>query len=114
MPYPAPTTGVGVACQITLGAKTFTLSLSGANTHQMVPTLKDAAGTLKTPVASFIYTSTSPSVATVSASGLVTGVKKGGAVIEVCYPTYDNSHGTHTNGTHMEKIYAEVNIKVVI
>jgi hypothetical protein len=58
-------------------------------------------------------------VATVSASGLVTAVAQGGTVVEVSYPTFNNtvgdvvSPGNIMNGLPINKVYAEVNVTVL-
>lgn len=58
-------------------------------------------------------------VATVSATGLITGVTAGGTTVEVSYPTFNNSvgnvasSGNVMNGLPINKIYAEVNVTVV-
>lgn len=61
----------------------------------------------------------SPSaVATVSGSGLITGVTQGGTTVEVSYPTFNNavgsvaSSGNIMNGLPINKVYAEVNVTV--
>lgn len=62
---------------------------------------------------------TSTAVCTVSATGLITGVAAGGAVVEVSYPTFNNSTGNISssgnimNGLPSNKIYAGVSVNVV-
>lgn len=57
-------------------------------------------------------------VATVSGSGLITGVTAGGTVVEISYPAYNNTVGTVAssgnimNGLPINKVYAEVNVTV--
>lgn len=57
-------------------------------------------------------------VATVSGSGLITGANLGHTVLEVSYPTFDNTTGNVNspnnvmNGLPLNKVYAEVNILV--
>lgn len=64
------------------------------------------------------FVSYSPSVATVSVNGLITAVAKGGAVIEVSYPAFNNavgnvvSSGNAMNGLPINKIYKEINVTV--
>lgn len=67
------------------------------------------------------YTSYSPGVATVSAAGLITGVSKGEAVIEVSYPVFNNGAGStgalpnpgqEMAGLPAAKIYKEINVSV--
>ena len=192
MPFPAPTTGLGVVTKVAVDSTQLTLSLSGTKTHQIVPALQDAAGTVKSGVslvltqvalasggittytgtitggganalagsefvvsgfsnavnngtflvlsstattltldnsssvaethaataiqegsAPLIFVSRNPQFVSVSASGLITAVAKGSAVIEVCYPVFDNAHGKHTDGTPLEKVYNEINTKVI-
>jgi len=85
-----------------------TLVLSNAvgvtETHAATATPDDAVA--------FKYVSRSPAYATVSTSGKVTGVAKGGAVIEVSYPLFGNSRGVAPSGEYIEKVYKEVNITV--
>lgn len=65
------------------------------------------------------YVSYSSGTATVSASGLLTAVAEGHSVVEVSYPAFNNSvgdivsSGNVMNGLPINKIYAEVNVKVV-
>lgn len=85
-----------------------TLTLTNANgvtdTHAATATSEDTLA--------WTYISRNPSFATVSATGLITGVAKGGAVIEVSYPVFANSFGNNPDGTPREKIYAEINVTV--
>lgn len=65
------------------------------------------------------YITYSSGVATVSATGLITSVAEGGSIVEVSYPTFNNSvgavvsSGNIMNGTPIMKVYAEVNVSVV-
>jgi hypothetical protein len=43
MPYPPPTTGLGVSARVEVDATTVTLSLSGTTTHQIVASVVDTA-----------------------------------------------------------------------
>lgn len=106
------TDGIGVAAKVGADANTILLSLSGTNTHTIVPTLSDAAGTAKTIVAAHKFVSRNPYVATVTAGGIVTGVHKGQVTVEVSYPAFDNSHGLASDGTHAEKVYQEITVTV--
>lgn len=125
-----------------------------ANTCQLTVVLKDVAGTTYTPVGSPVYFSSAdpankagaapawyspsnfagydPNVASVSSSGLITARALGQAIIEVQFPTFDNTlsspqaGGTYpantpgTSGTATpqqsnpnEMIYAQVVVNVV-
>lgn len=89
-------------------------------------TLENAAGVAETHAATattegsadVTFVSYSPSVATVDANGLITAVAKGGAVIEVSYPAFNNavgnvaSTGNPMNGLPINKIYKEINVSV--
>lgn len=87
-------------------ATTLTVSNTAgvAETHAGTATVDD--------VNPFTYISRNPSFATVSASGLITGVAKGASVIEVSYPVFDNTSGTGPDGTYVQKLYAEINVTV--
>src|SRR5271163_328251 len=58
-------------------------------------------------------------VASVSSTGLITALGAGGTVVEVNYPTFNNTVGTYSsgssilNGTYLNKVYGEVNLTVV-
>jgi hypothetical protein len=58
-------------------------------------------------------------IATVSASGLITAVALGGTVVEVSYPFANNTVGDVVssrnimNGLPINKVYAEVNVRVI-
>jgi len=62
---------------------------------------------------------TQHNIATVSATGLVTAVAQGGTVVEVSYPTFNNSvgdvvsSGNIMNGLPINKVYAELNVTVL-
>lgn len=110
---PAPTSGVGVPAMVTVDAQNVSLSMSGTHTHQITAAVKDLAGTGQTAASAFSYISLNPSVATVNASGMITGVKQGDCVIEVSYPLANNTKGVHpTTGAYIEKIYAEINVRI--
>jgi hypothetical protein len=89
-----------------------TLSLSGTNTHQLAPVLKDIAGSAQSASQSFKYVSRNPAVATVSVSGLVTGVSRGTCVIEVAYPAFNGSFLSGSDGLPSQKIYNEIIVSV--
>ena len=111
----SPTTGIGVHVNLTLDtdpSHQLALSLSGTNTHQITPVAKDVAGTTQTATQSFAYVSRNPSVATVSGTGLITGVKRGSAIIEVSYPFANNQAGVGADGQHICRIYNEINVTV--
>lgn len=76
---PVPVTGV------TIAPKTATLSLAGTKTQQLTPTIAPTGATDK----AVTYVSADPTKATVSASGLVTGVAVGTTTITVT--THDGS-----------------------
>lgn len=67
---------------------------------------------------SITYFSSNASYATVSATGLITAVKAGEAIIEVSYPAFNNTAGAISapsnvmNGTPTAKIYKEMNVHV--
>jgi hypothetical protein len=110
-----PTSGIGVDAYLTLDTDpthALTLSLSGTNTHQLVPVLKDGANTTQSATQSVTYISRNPSVATVSAGGLITGVKRGGVLIEAAYPFANNTIGNGPDGLPVVKICNEVNVTV--
>lgn len=106
------TDGLGVALSVVGDAKIVTLSLAGTKTRQIATTVYDAAVSVKTQAATVRYISRNPTVATVSAGGLITGVTKGQATIEVSYPVFENGHGLANDGTHAEKIYHEITVVV--
>lgn len=58
------------------------------------------------------YVSRNTGIATVSASGLVTGVAKGYATVEAAYPAFNNTVGKYTDGTPLNKIFQEINVTV--
>lgn len=91
------------------GTTTLTLTNAAAasETHAGTATSSDATYP-------FVFISRSTAQATVSLSGLITSVAEGGAVIEVSYPFGGNSEGTANDGTYNDKIYAEVNVSVVV
>lgn len=96
---------------------TFLCTASTATTLTLVnavAVLETHAGTATSDDAvAFAFISRNPAVATVSATGLITGVIKGGTVIEVSYPTFGNSEGKASDGSYADKIYAEIDVTVV-
>ena len=109
------TTGIGIHAALTLEtdpSHVLSLSLSGTNTHQLVPTLKDVAGTTQSATQPFKYISRNPSVATVNATGLITAVKRGCAIIEAAYPFANNTGGNNSDGLPVTKIYNEVHVTI--
>lgn len=50
--------------------------------------------------------------ATVSATGLITGVALGVAVIEASAPTFSNTIGLNPDGSPVNKVYSEINVHV--
>lgn len=96
------------------GSSTTTLTLANiaavAETH---------AGTaVQDESAALTYVSYSAAAATVSATGLLTGVAEGVTTVEVSYPTFNNSVGSIVssgnimNGLPINKIFTEVNVYV--
>jgi hypothetical protein len=93
-------------------ATTLTLANAAgvAETHAGTATSDDAVP--------FGFYSSNPSVATVSAAGLITGVSRGGVTVEVSYPTFGNIEGRLNNapgglpGSYADKIYSEINVTV--
>jgi uncharacterized protein YjdB len=111
----SPTSGIGVHVNLTLDtdpSHALSLSLSGTSTHQITAVVKDVAGSTQTATQGFAYTSRNPSVATVSGSGLITGLKRGSAIVEVSYPFGNNACGTGSDGQHLCRIYNEINVQV--
>jgi hypothetical protein len=123
-----------------------TLSLSGAtyggtvyaDTCQLTTVLKDVANTTYTPVGSPVYKSYNDpaagapawyrpsafagyngSVASVSSTGLITGLALGQAVIEVQFPTLDfasaaaDPEPSQASGDPVQMIYAQIVVTVV-
>ena len=118
-------------------------------TCQLTTVLKDVANTTYTPVGSPVYLSymdplaannestwykpspfvppsSSPayngSIASVSSSGLITALAVGQAIVEVQFPTFDNTIGNQTGGTTnpnptaynpLQMIYAQIIVTVV-
>jgi hypothetical protein len=110
-----PTNGINADIYLNLDtdpSHTLALSLSGTNTHQIVPVLKDGAGTTQTATQSVTYVSRNASVATVSGSGLITGVKRGSVIVEAAYPFGNNSIGNGADGLPVVKIHNEIAVTV--
>jgi hypothetical protein len=105
---------------LSLGAKTYG-GTAYAKTCQLTAVLKDVANTTYSPVGSAVYVSYNdpavdgdgdtaawynpsnfagydPSVASVSSSGLITGLAVGQAIIEVQFPTFDNTNSSPAAG----------------
>jgi len=87
-------------------ATTLTLANTGgvAETHAGTATQEGSVA--------FAYVSRNTLVATVSATGVITGVTKGGVVVEVSYPAFDNSVGKTVDGSYALKIYKEISVVV--
>lgn len=87
-------------------ATTLTLAnaVGVAETHAGTATSDDAVA--------FAFVSRNTAVATVSATGLITGVSKGGVTVEVSYPAFGNSEGKASDGSYNDKIWAEINVTV--
>lgn len=117
---------------ICTASSTTTLTLANPNstseTHAATATAQESGNSLtyvaygfKTLTGNTYQPSgTSTAVATVSATGLITAVAEGGTVVEVSYPTFNNTAGTTgaASGNPMHnlpliKIYGEVSVSVV-
>jgi Bacterial Ig-like domain (group 2) len=91
MSFPNPTDGVGTPTTVLLDFASIlsiaaTVPIHVGGTYQIpAPTLIDSVGNIITPESSFSYSSRNSNVATVSDSGLVTGVSLGSATIQVSY-----------------------------
>lgn len=122
------TTGLEVAAQVVItsafngnGYHVQELSLSATSpdstTYQISAQAEDMAGNVEvaSPAIALTYWSQNPSVASVNSSGLVTAHAVGKTVIEVSYPTFANTLGDVPNfGWPYEKIWSEINVKVVL
>jgi hypothetical protein len=94
------------------GTTTITLANTAgvAETHAGTATSDDAVP--------FGFISRNTGVASVSSSGLITGVSRGGTTVEVSYPTFGNTEGRLNDapggnpGSYADKIYAEINVTV--
>lgn len=96
-----------------------TTTLTLANPDAIAETHAATATSQESGTNEITFVSYSSSVATVSATGLITSVAEGGSIIEVSYPTFNNtvgavvSSGNIMNGLPIMKVYAEVNVTVV-
>ena len=102
---------------ICTGSTTTTLTLGNpfaiAETHAATATL-DEPSSIPFEVVSY-----SPGVVEAHSAGsplatILEAVAVGAAVVEVSYQTFNNSLGTNPQGTYAEKIYAEINVQVVL
>src|ERR1700680_2212361 len=126
------------ALQLSLSGKTIGGTVY-ASTCQLTVVLKDVAGTTYTPVGSPVYVSygdpnnaagSPPSwykpsalsgytaeIVSVSSSGLITSRALGQSVVEVAFPTFDNTLGVGPSDINMAEpimnIYAQVLVTVV-
>jgi len=117
---------------VATASSTTTLTLENgiaiAETHAGTATSQESATNLLTYVAypaktlsgnTYQPSGTTVAVATVSSTGLITAVAKGGIEVEVSFPTFNNSigdivsSGNVMNGLPINKIYATVNVTVV-
>jgi hypothetical protein len=116
---------------IATASTTTTLTLenpnSTAETHAATATAQESGNSLKYVAYGFktltgnTYqpSGTTTAVVTVSATGLITAVAEGGSVVEVSYPTFNNSvgnivsSGNPMNGLPINKIYGENSVTVV-
>ena len=93
-------------------AATATVEETQALTYVAYGAKSDTAGTYKP-------SGTTSKVASVSATGLITGLVAGETTVEVSYPTFNNtvgdvvSTGNIMNGLPINKVYAEVDVTVV-
>jgi hypothetical protein len=102
------------ATAVTAAATATTEEIVGGNTLKYVAYgYKTLSGNTYQP------SGTSTAVVTVSANGLITAVAEGGSIVEVSYPTFNNSvgnvvsSGNIMNGLPINKIYSEVSVNVV-
>lgn len=80
-----------------------------AETHAATAITQESTGDVLS------YYSYNPSIVTVSSTGLLTAVSKGYAVVECAYPVFSNLLGNVTaTGLPLQKIFAEVNVSVLI
>jgi hypothetical protein len=106
--------GVNNGTFVCTASTTTTLTLDNAagvaETHAGTATSEDSVA--------LTFVSYNANVATVSATGLITAVSKGQAVVEVSYPTFGNSggdvvsSGNIMNGLPINKVYEEITVKV--
>lgn len=97
---------------------TFICTASGTTTI----TLDNAAGVAETHAgtateegaSAFKFISRNTTYVTVSATGLITGVAQGNAIVEVAYPVFDNTLGNTPSGLPQEKVYAEITVNVTL
>jgi hypothetical protein len=94
-------------------------TLTLANPDAIAETHAATATSQESGTNEITFVSYSSGTATVSSTGLITSVAEGGAIVEVSYPTFNNSvgavvsSGNVMNGLPIMKIYAEVNVTVV-
>lgn len=98
------------------GSSTTTLTLD--NPSGIAETHAGTAQNEESAAQGMTYWSNNATYATVSATGLVTAVKAGDAVIEISYPAFNNTYGligssgNVMNGTPSIKIWREMNVRV--
>jgi hypothetical protein len=116
----------------TPGGHQYALSMNiggtpAAATCQLTTTITDVKGTTYSTVGSPVYKAYCPAsapahpatvgspdlVATVSGSGLITAVAKGVVIVEVQFPTYDNTEGADTTTSNpKDMIYSQIIVTV--
>lgn len=111
------------------GPYSLSLNVGGTpnpTTCQLTASLVDVNNTAYSPVGSFVYKSYnnftatesafagySGKIASVSGSGLITALSPGQAIIEVQFPTFDNTLGNDANtGNPDEMVYAQIIVQV--
>jgi len=100
-----------------LGSTVTTLTLG--NPHAIAESASATATSDDSGGVPFTFISRSPGVVAVTetASPALTGVLEavavGQSVVEVSYPTFNNTFGTGPDGLYVEKIYAEITVQVV-
>ncbi len=115
---------VGAASRVTVsgsgvtkvgpGQYAVSLSLSQGQTIQLTPGTTDAQNNVTSAIGTFRYKTRNRLVATVSTSGLVTPISRGGVCILIGYPSHQvnaSFDGAAPSGT--EGIFAELQVTVL-
>ncbi len=110
------TTGLATQARVVVAAPTVTLTLNGTAkqlTSQISATVQDLAGNVQS--GTLYYSSSDPSIATVSTSGLITATgHPGRCTLEVSTPSFGNTIAKFcADGTPWNKVYALVEVQVV-
>jgi hypothetical protein len=112
------TTGLSVDAVLTLDTDaanhTLTLSLSGVNSHQLLPVLKDLNGSTQSAAQAVTYCTRTPYVCSVSAGGLITGINRGTGIVEAAYPAFNGSFPIGSDGLPTSKIFNEIIVTVKV